>query len=405
MKGRPARASSRPSPQDFASALVAVCAGLCSLLLAGITTLVGITLGRMELEGSLVRLTPVSWLDMSLALGWALGVPLLVAYWKHHRDGSAIWSAMCWLPIVTNGVGLLVAVLCAPSLMSQALHRSDTLVAKVTGEQSSLTQAASAVAEESAHLIAPLPQTPPQPLTHEIGQDTQRTQNIALDMDGNGVFVDLTLEGPKGSLKATYLFDTGASYTTITRKQANQLGIAVPHDAPSLEFNTAAGLRKSPMVYLPKLSLGEVSVEGLLVSVCDSCATSRYPGLLGINVMREFHVALDYQSRRMRLTPRTYDGPPNRAYDIEPTLSMKIVGRPEVWMKNIRWTASVTNRGTHELKDVMLKVRFGDDIEIFSKAIPRLRPKETRRTSIRGRLGRALPKAAEFTLSLASARW
>lgn len=378
---------------------------LCSLLLIIATTAVGITLGRMQVMGENLSLGPISFLDGVWALLWAIGVPFALSLWSKRGDLSAAAATMSWMPILSNGLGLALAVTTAPSLVGQALQRSDTLVAQATGEDSSLTQAASAVAQESARLMGSPPPAEPFHLSQEIGQDRERTQNISLDVSGNGVFVDLELFGPSGSMKSTYLFDTGASYTTITRDQARRLGIHVPEHAPSLEFNTAAGLRKSPMVYLPKLRIGKVTIEGLLVSVCDSCATARYPGLLGINVMREFHVALDYQARHMQLTPRIYDGPANRAYDIEPTLSMKIVGRPEVWMRNIRWTASVQNRSSRTVRNVVLRARFGPKIEVLSQPIAELKPGEVKNTPIRGRLKKRLPKAAEFTLSLASAQW
>lgn len=375
------------------------------MALAAVSTLVAVNLGRLSFDGSRVQLDPFSWTGLLVALCWALGVPLLLSVWKRSQDQSGIIANMSWLPIVTNGAGLLLGALCAPSLLAQALHRSDALVAKVSGEQSSLTQAASALARDSAERLDPKSQAPSARLTKEIGQDTERVQDIKLDSKGNGVLVDLRLTGPSGSIDATYLFDTGASYTTITTAQAKKLGITLPENAPALEFNTAAGLRKSPMVYLPKLTLGEIDIHGLLVSVCDSCATPRYPGLLGINVMREFHVALDYQSRHMQLTPRRYDGPVNRAYDIEPTLKISIVGRPEVWMQHIRWTASVTNNGTQPVKDIILKVTFGKEVQVLSQPIPTLAPGETRKTVIRGRLAKKLPRSAEFTLSLASAQW
>src|SRR5690606_17318675 len=99
---------------------------------------------------------------------------------------------------------------------------------------------------------------------------------------------------------------------------------------------------ESQMVYLPALELGAVRIEGLLVSVCDRCVN----GLLGQNVMREFFAQIDYKNQRMVLIPRARSERPNRAYDIEPVVQLKLEGPPEVWLGRVHWVVLVENRST-----------------------------------------------------------
>src|SRR5690606_13360965 len=147
----------------------------------------------------------------------------------------------------------------------------------------------------------------------------------------------------------------------------------------SLEFNTASGLRESRMVQLPALHLGDVRIPGLLVSVCDSCTTERTGGLLGLNVMREFLVQMDYQGNRMRLLPRIHEGRPNRAYDIAPVLDMQVEGRPEIWLGRIRWVVTMTNHGTVAIDNAMPRVDFKNGPRLYGEPVARIEPGETGR--------------------------
>ena len=87
--------------------------------------------------------------------------------------------------------------------------------------------------------------------------DVDRALTLPIQRERNAIFVDVELHGKDGKKAARkYLFDTGASFTTITSETAKELGIEVPEDAPTVEFNTASGVRVSRVVYLPALSIG-----------------------------------------------------------------------------------------------------------------------------------------------------
>lgn len=382
---------------------------LMSAFMVVLSVMVGLSLAHAAQQPQppeLALSSAISGKAFLASLLFALGAPLVLAWWKYGPDPRAIFETMSWLVALCNGFALALGALVMPELMAKAFRSSDEVVAEVIGTQNSLTQATSALGQEAALHLSPQQDPRNQPrLTREIARDEAHRENIALGREGNGVFVEVELFGPKQHLKQKYLFDTGASYTTITRQQARQLGIDIPPDAPRLDFNTAAGTRSSPMVFLPRLRIGNYDIDGLLVSVCDTCATDRYPGLLGINVMREFHVELDYQDRHMRLIPRVYDGPANRFYDIEPLLELSIEGRPEVWMHNIRWTAKIRNRGTVPVHNVIAQVEFGGEQSVLSEAIATIGPGQTQKTLIRGRLKRKARGPMEFTLSLAHAEW
>jgi clan AA aspartic protease (TIGR02281 family) len=217
--------------------------------------------------------------------------------------------------------------------------------------------------------------------------------------------MDVDLEGPAGRVELPYLFDTGASFTTVHTETAKRLGLQVPDDAPTLQFNTASGPRESRMVYLPALRLGGVELRGLLVSVCDGCANDRSQGLLGLNVMREFLVEMDYQAERMKLLPRPQDGRSNRAYDIYPAVQIEVEGSPEIWLGRIRWVLLVKNRSTVAIENVVPEVHFSDGQRMTGAVITRIEPGATGKSLVEGKTRSDDHAKLGFTLGLAEAYW
>lgn len=354
-----------------------------------------------------------------LAVALTFGVPFVIAAWKHIAEPARIRATMAWLPSVWNASGLLIATLLIPDLVGTALRSCEWVVQGHFGDTHQATRALSALGHEAADAIDPGGGEFPAPVLEETRVALDGDIVVPFTEEGAAIFLSVELEGrgPGGTLSEDgegapvealeYLFDTGASYTTITTETARKLGIEVPEDAPKLEFNTASGLRESRMVYLPALRLGDVRIPGLLASVCDSCATEHTDGLLGLNVMREFVVQMDYQGNRMRLIPRVHEGPPNRAYDIEPILTMQVEGRPEIWLGRIRWVITLTNNGTVPIYGAMPRVEFKDGPRLFGERVERIDPGETGRSLLVGEVAEDSEdtNSLEFTLMLAEAHW
>ena len=398
---RPNRA--RPTPlrgvAEFGVALVNVAATLVSLILGCVFVVVALaTRAHAQLSTSAIYVVGLSL--------FAFGMPAALALWRHGRDYARALVTMSWLIAVWNASVLWVGTIVMPVWLSGGLADADRIVAQFVGETHPATRLAlSAGQEAAAQLQGETPEVPAALTVHEVGRDMSRATKIALGEDGSGIFVDVVLHGPGGDVNGRYLFDTGASYTTITSEMAKKLGVQVPDDAPSLEFSTAAGARSSKMVYLPELRIGEVTIPGILVSICDTCATERYPGLLGINVLREFYIEMDYQHERMELIPRKYDGVANRAYDIQPMVSLSIDGRAELWMRHVRWTATVKNRSNVTLRNVIPKVEFNNGHVVHGVLIPEIAPGASAKSLIRGKAATVAQQQVEFTLKLAQAQW
>ncbi|WP_052546517.1 retropepsin-like aspartic protease family protein [Enhygromyxa salina] len=394
------------SPDSTLDTVVAalgwVMLSLVSLAITVVALLTMFSLSRIANQG-----WHATWLWL-LALVLTLGLPLALAAWKHHAQPKRIKVAMAWLPGVWNASALAIAILLVPDRVGTTLRSCEWVVQGQLGDTHSATRKLSAFGHEAADNIDPDGAKFPEPLLENTRVALDGHIIVPFTEQGAAIFLSLELEGPSGRTKQLdYLFDTGASYTTLTSATARELGIEIPDDAPSLEFNTASGLRESRMVHLPALILGDVRIPGLLVSVCDSCATERTGGLLGLNVMREFLVQMDYQSSRMRLLPRIHEGRPNRAYDIGPMLDLAVEGRPEIWLGRIRWVVTMTNNGPVAIEGAMPRVDFKDGPQLYGERVERIEPGEVGRSLLVGEVvedGQDTG-SVEFTLMLVEAYW
>ncbi|MEM6996599.1 MAG: retropepsin-like aspartic protease [Myxococcota bacterium] len=351
-----------------------------------------------------------------VAIVVTLGLPFAVAVWRHQGDARRISLTMAWLPMLWNVGGLLLATQVVPDIMANALRTQGAHVAADRlGDSHSATRVMSALGHragdlitESTSTVANLDALRPGIQDEASGEiDVSRVLSIPFAEEDTAILVDVTLHGNDASLPLPYLFDTGASFTTISSKTAATLGVEVPADAPTLTFNTASGPRESRMVYLPAIEVGRVRIEGMLVSVCDACVNERTEGLLGLNVMREFIVEMDYKNERMLLLPRISEERPNRAKDIEPVVQLKVEGPAEVWLGMVRWVVLIENRGTVPVKNLVPVVEFTDGPQLVGAEIDEIAPGATGRSLVEGKatLEGSGDSRGHYTLGLTRAYW
>ena len=405
------RASERRGMKSLITSVLAVL-GWSTMCVASVV----VVLAALWITSALARAQPPDgdpsalWLALhtwGLALLLVIGAPIALTIWKHGADGRRIAGTLVWTPLVWNLAALAIASQLIPDLVGTALRQhSAWFIIDRVGDSHTWTRYLSALGQNTADLVDPRGDAEPPPTLTAPPSDSAPGDAITVPFsaDGNAILMDVGLEGPGGRSIFPYLFDTGASYTTISSEAAATLGIDVPDDAPTLHFTTASGPRESKMVYLPTLHLGGVSLEGLLVSVCDGCTNDRSEGLLGLNVIREFIVQMDYQSARMRLLPRI-DERPNRAYDIGPAVGLEIEGRPEIWLGRVRWIVLVENRSTVPMMNVVPEIDFSDGLQLRGQAIERIEPGATGRSLVEGKTKAREGGELGFSLTIAEAYW
>ena len=384
--------------------------GLGSLASAVVALWVVLSLSRAASDGG-----GNAFLHWFTAIALTLGLPFAAAAWKHQHEPRKISLTMAWLPMVWNTLGLVAAAHLVPDIVGAALRSEGSNIASENlGESHSATRVMSALGHHAADAVDPEP--PPTVATRGVSALPDRTTDVdmskavrvPLEEQGTAIFVDVGLEGHRGRhAKKTYLFDTGASYTTISTQVARELGITIPADAPILEFDTAKGRRESRMVYLPAVRVGQVRIAGLVVSVCDQCVNGQHAGLLGQNVMRRFLANIDFAGGRMLLMPRTTEQRPNRAYDIGPMVELKVEGETVMWGDRVHWVVKVHNRSTVPIHDVVPSAQFTNGPTLLGETIDEIGPGEVGRSLVKGKVGSGARGKSEghFTLGLSEAYW
>jgi clan AA aspartic protease (TIGR02281 family) len=96
---------------------------------------------------------------------------------------------------------------------------------------------------------------------------------------------------------ATFLIDTGASYTVITPKMAASLGITIAADSPTVPVTTANGILHAPVVRLNHVSLGGLQVDNVDAVVTELGDSPQLSGLLGMS----FFQGMDLSFKQDRL--------------------------------------------------------------------------------------------------------
>ncbi len=128
---------------------------------------------------------------------------------------------------------------------------------------------------------------------------------VVLPYEGSGssLRVQVAFDGPAATDEVWMLFDTGATFTTLSTERLRHLGVEVPDDAPSVTMQTAGGEREARLVLLDSVWVSGFEVKGVTVAVCEPCAGDDTEGLLGLNVTGQFQVTLDPTRKELVLSP------------------------------------------------------------------------------------------------------
>jgi clan AA aspartic protease (TIGR02281 family) len=179
--------------------------------------------------------------------------------------------------------------------------------------------------------------------------------SVAIPYEGTGHSLAVPVQF--GDVELPMLFDTGATVTTLDRATLRRLGIAVPSDAPTITLRTANGERTAQLVYVPKVWVGGLPVEGITVGVCEACADDRVHGLLGLNVSSQFLVTLDTARKEVVLQARS-DG--DRLIDVGPWLSISADARvyPD---ERVEVRVTGENAAPRPVDRAEVEIRCGDD--------------------------------------------
>ena len=126
-------------------------------------------------------------------------------------------------------------------------------------------------------------------LQHRIGSTRQVIIPLMQQPDAS-LAVPLLINN---KVMATFLVDTGSSYTVITPTLAQKLGVTITNDTPKVTLITANGTIEAPIVTLQNVSLGAVRVAevNVVVQQLGNGDDPLLSGLLGMNFFKGMDLA------------------------------------------------------------------------------------------------------------------
>jgi len=218
---------------------------------------------------------------------------------------------------------------------------------------------------------------------------------VALPYEGSGHSMIIPVQF--GDVELPMLFDTGASVTTLGRASLRAIGVSVPADAPEITLRTANGERTAKLVFVPRVWVGGMLVEGVTVGICEECADDRSAGLLGLNVSSQFLVTVDTRRKEVVFQARDDDG--ERLIDVAPWL--RVEASATVW-PDTRVVVDVRGRNAapRAIAEATVGITCGDE-----RFVARLRDIPAQG---QGATTVNLPRGSEcgsYKISLDAAKW
>ena len=209
-------------------------------------------------------------------------------------------------------------------------------------------------AEPPVSAIASLRDLPPPPVDH----DSEDLVVLPYEGTTRSMMLSVTLESEAVLLETEMVFDTGATLTTLSPYLVKALNVDIPDDAPTIQLQTANGVRESRLLLLDTLWLGGMPVQGVTVSVCDNCGSLN--GLIGLNVSSMFRVEVDQQQRELTFHPEGG----NRHLDISHWLSHSLVrGRGGL-------SVTTTNRSSRTVRGAVLEGQCEQSVRVSLPEMP-----------------------------------
>jgi len=272
--------------------------------------------------------------------------------------------------------------------------------ARTTAKKTSPTTAAQSKTSDKeteasrAGAVVVQPQSP-RPAVEDLREVT-----VPLERRGSSYYVGARLNQ---RVEVTYLYDTGASLTTIDSDTLARLGLKVPEHAPTIRTQTANGVVEVPILVLDSIEVGGARVQGgFTVSLCDSCSDGRKRGLLGLNFSRRYLTTIDETKGELRLVPRV-DALDHR-FDIEPFLAYADV-KGTVQGGVCKVTGRVRNRAPRPIQSMRVAAVLVDkddkDVGRIRGTVEPVPAGGEQKFELHGRA----PSFAKFYLELEGADW
>jgi len=132
-----------------------------------------------------------------------------------------------------------------------------------------------------------------------------RVTKAILNVNTMGNIIILNNVNINDTAKVKFIFDTGASYTTISTGLAGKLGISTAN-APKVKIMTGSGYIEAPKIIIKKIEINGLAAYNVETLITDlpmhiSGTAGDLAGLLGLSFMKDFKVTVDRPNNQVIL--------------------------------------------------------------------------------------------------------
>ena len=117
------------------------------------------------------------------------------------------------------------------------------------------------------------------------------------------VLTNVVFRGRRDAKILKMVLDTGASITTIPNEIALAIGCDPAKSKKRIEMITASGIEYVPIVVVPKIDLLGFRLKNTEVACLNLPPQSAVSGLLGLNILRNFDIALKFRQKLLEISP------------------------------------------------------------------------------------------------------
>ncbi|MBI3325285.1 MAG: tetratricopeptide repeat protein [Nitrospinae bacterium] len=107
-----------------------------------------------------------------------------------------------------------------------------------------------------------------------------------------------------GRVEVPFIIDTGATMTLMPARAAEMLGYRPQAPSEWLSIQTASGPRRLPYTFVARLEVQGLGLSNLPVLFGDLPGYDMGKGLLGMDFLRHFSLAVDHEIGRLTLRPK-----------------------------------------------------------------------------------------------------
>jgi clan AA aspartic protease (TIGR02281 family) len=127
------------------------------------------------------------------------------------------------------------------------------------------------------------------PALPKVPQESAFMAVVPLKSNNQALMVDATLNQ---TVTGTFVVDTGATYTSISRDMAKEMGLDLTN-CDHIVITTANGRIEVPKVLIKRLKVKGLEAQNVEATVIDIHRGASFNGLLGLSFIKKFKLTID----------------------------------------------------------------------------------------------------------------